>query len=314
MLRATQNSEIPAADLARVRAEDSERTKMLKNVLTSVAKHASSGLGGVKDEEEKKAKQLIMQKAQEDEDYIARAVMEREFDPCGWGYLSAEQEKTIRSTVTDDDIMREFAVGTEFSDVLKKSGAHVSNLSDSLSSNQTLPERPPHIDSSPAEGICLVNRHEAEVGDATAHKRIESAAWSFVQDNVKFKELDKLDKQIEEPTQVEGFRKHFDSFHKYHHVLVDLTDHALVDRGIWRGAVQEAMFPTEVRIAEAAPKVQTNLFAPKALNRSTRAISNRQSPGAGAKASRISWAAAGGQGSSRGSSPLSHSGSMAIRG
>lgn len=305
MLRATQSSEIPAAELARVKADDSDRTRMLKAVMKSVSEHASSGLGGIKDEEEQAAKQLIMQKAQEDEDYILRAVQERARDPCDWGYLSSEQERRINATVMDDDVM--LAVGTDFTEVLKKSGTHVKSLSSSLSSRQPLPERH-HIDSSPADDIHLVRRDEVEECEGTEHQRREQAARAFVQEHVKFNNLDKLEQQINETEKYEDLRKQFVQHHKYHHVLVDLSDHALVDRGIWRAAVHEAKFPTQVRVAEAAPKVQQSLFTPKALNRSAKAMGSRQTLAPGAKASRISFFAAGGGGTSPGSSPLSRSG------
>jgi len=310
MLRATQNSDIPVGDVHRIRPDDSERTKNLKLVMKSIAKYSTGGFSQGANESAQAAGQLIMKKQKEEEEEIRKAVELKEWDPCERGFLSAQQEKRLRSTVLADEEVTEMGVGSEFSELLRHSSGVVSDLSNSLSSSSPAvvsQQKPPHIDTSPID-ICLVSRKEAEdivAGGATDHQRREQAAWSWVRDNVKFKDLDALGKQIkgDEKTQdsqkFEELRKVFEPHHKYHNCLVFLTDHSLIDDSIWQRAVQEARYPTEVE-TEAAPKAQLSFFAPKALSKTGgKGSSSRQNVAPGTKTSnRISWAnAAAGPGS-----------------
>jgi len=326
MLRATQDNEIPAGNLTRIRAEDSDRTRMLKDVMKSVAKYATGGMGKMPNESAQAAGQLIMKAAQEEEDEIKRLQLQKGWDPCDRGFLSVEQENSINGTVSADDDLTEQEIGPEFSELLRHTGGLVKGFSSSLSSiSGPLGERPPHIGTTPID-ICLISRKEAEdivAGGATDHKRREQAAWSWVQENVKFKELDKVSRHIDESgvvkdkngvasssnTGYEDLRKHFDQHHQYHPVLTFLTDHTLVDDHMWIDAVHKAMYPPVVE-TEAAPRAQPGYFAPKALSRTPKGASSRQNLHAGAQpkkaANRISFAQPGGGagllGSSAGSS------------
>jgi hypothetical protein len=330
MLRATQSSDIPAGDITRVRAEDSERTRMLKTVMRSVAKFASGGLGKDSNESAKAAGQLIMKSQAEEDEEIRKLVTERGQDPCEWGALSRKQERDIRSTVDCDAEVAEAEAESEFAELLKYSGDRIKNFSSSLSSTRPLPPRQ-HIDTSPID-IYLVSRKEAEdivAGGTTDHKRRDQAVWSWVQDNVKFKELDQLSSEKigsimeldqlsrEELDQLsrdqvswmyedvyEELRGNFEQHFQHHPVLFKLTDNALIDESLWEGAVQAATFPTEAE-TEAAPKAQPSLSAPKATGM-RRQFSPARSPGnsnaqaaAGVKAkpNRISWATAAAPGS-----------------
>jgi len=303
MLRALGQKEAAPSDLARHKADDTERTRMLKDVMKSVSKYQSSSMGKPKNESAMAAAQLALKAQEEEEEAIKRDMENVGRNPCEWGYFSAAEETSLRSTLDVDEEILEFAAGADFHELLKHSGGLVNGFSNSLSSNTTLPERPPHIDSGPADGICLVPRHEAEdivTGGATDHKRREQAAWSWVQDNVKFKELDKLQKQIEDTSKFEDVRKHFEAHHKYHPMLHELTDHALIDDSIWQRALQEAMYPRLVEDVKAAPKAQTGWTAPKALSRKFSLGSGSKTslaaPNSPKNPNKVSWAsnAAGG--------------------
>jgi len=310
MLRALGGVDAPPSDLARHKADDTERTRMLKDVMKSVAKYQLSNAGKPKNESAMAAAQLALKAQEEEEEQIKRDMALVGRDPTEWGYFSATEERSLRSTLDVDKEILEFAAGADFHELLKYSGGLVNGFSNSLSSKTTLPERPPHIDSSPADGICLVPRHEAEdivAGGATDHKRREQAAWSWVQDNVKFKELDKLQKQIEDSSKYEDVRKHFEAHHKYHPILHELTDHALTDESIWQRALQEAMYPRLVEDKKAAPKAQTGWTAPKAISRKSVGLGSNSkaslaAPNSPKNPNKVSWAsnAAGGAPPSKG--------------
>jgi len=186
MLRATQSSEIPAGDLGRVRAEDSDRTRMLKDVMKSVAKYAAGGLGKGSNESAQAAGQLIMkaQSLQEEEEEIRKAVSHKEWDPCERGWLSSEQERRIKSTLAADDDITEKDAGTALFELLTRSRSAVLKDCKVLSLRGPLPEKPPRIDTSPID-VCLVSRREAEdimSGGATDKERRDQAAGSWVQE------------------------------------------------------------------------------------------------------------------------------------
>lgn len=298
----------------RKRADDSDRTKMLKEVMLSVSKYAATPGGNRKDESAQAAGQLIMKPPEDDEEEIIRKEnKQKEIDPCEWGYLSAAQERRLKSTVRNDDFITELDIGPEFSDLLQYSGNLVRDLSNSLSGRRTLPERP-HIDTTPAD-VIVISRHEAEdiiAGGATYHKRREQAASTWVQDNLKFKELDTIDNQIEEAgggcaetkDKFEELRALFEPHHKYHPILSRLSDHALVDEDLWFDVVDAARYPMdEVSSDQETLKAKIgngfSSFAPKALSSQRlpagalstgKASSSQRLPGGSPKAQRISWA------------------------
>jgi hypothetical protein len=315
MLRATQSSEIPDGDLARIKADDSDRTKMLKEVMKSTAKYASGGLGKGHNESAQAAGQLIMKSMDDDAEKI---VVQKEWDPVKIGWLSAEEERMIRSTVDIDEEVLNQAANREFAELLKHNGRRILKDCDNLSISGPLPDKPPYIESGPTD-IQLVYQFEAQdimAGGATDAQRQEQAAGAWVQDNAKFEELDALTSRIDKTEKYEDLRANFDSHHKYHQVLVHLTDHSLIYEGLWQTAIQEAMFPpaVETKIQRSRSKgAKPDLFAPKGLSRSSKSTSNLQVPGGkvspaspkGAKSIRISFASPGaGPGSGSGNRKL----------
>jgi len=317
----------------RKRADDSDRTKMLKEVMLSVSKYAATPGGSRKDESAQAAGQLIMKPPEDDEEDISKALKQKDIDPCEWGYLSIAQERRLKSTVRDDDFIAELDIGPEFSELLQYSGKLVRDLSNTLSGKRTLPERP-HIDTTPAD-VVVISRHEAKdimAGGATDHKRREQAASSWVQDNLKFKELDAIDNQIEEAgggceatqDKFEELRALFEPHHKYHPILSRLSDHALVDEDIWFDVVEAARYPME-----DVPSDQETLkakigsgfssFGSKSSQRlpagalsTGKASSSQRLPGGSPKVQRISWApgAANGAPQGRGAGKLSPGGRL----
>jgi len=264
MLRATQSSEIPAADLARVKPDDSDRTRMLKSVMRSVAKFASSGLGKRKDESAQAAGQLIMKSREEDDDPKG-IVLKKGRNPCDWGLLSPRQRTRLLSIANADEFYMDLVGDDEFRDLLKDSAGKVRAHCDSLSIDRPLPEERV-VETSPVDGICLVPGLEAEdteSGGTANYKMIDRAAWSWVHDNVHFKELDKLNNTIDE-NEYEGLRRGFPAQTKYHAVLHALTDHSLDDKKLWKAAIQEAMFPT---MAPDVPKGTTKGFAARTMSK-----------------------------------------------
>lgn len=268
MLRAIQSSELPEADLTRNKADDSERTKMLRSVMRSVAKFASSGLGKRKDESAQAAGQLILKTVEEDE--AKEIVYGKERNPCDWGLLSPRQEQRLKAITKSDDLYVDMAGDEEMRELLKMNSRKVLGHCKSLSIDQPLPKTR-EIEMSPADGICIVSRMDAEdneSGGNTNFKIIDRAVWSWVHDNLRYKELDKLDTTIE-GNDYDGLRRGFLAQTSYHAVLPRLTDHALKDKGLWKAAIQEAMFPT---MAPDAPRGAHNPkgFGQRALSKTTR--------------------------------------------
>lgn len=300
----------------RKRADDSDRTKMLKEVMLSVSKYAATpGSGSRKDESAQAAGQLIMKPPEDDEEIISKALKQKEIDPCEWGYLSIAQERRLQSTVRNDDFIAELDlgdIGPEFSELLQYSGKLVRDLSKTLSGKRSLPERP-HIDTSPAD-VVVISRHEAAdiiAGGATHHKRREQAASSWVQDNLKFKELDAIDNQIEEAgggceetnDKFEELRALFEPHHKYHPVLSRLSDHALIDEDIWFDVVDAARYPMEEAPSDQKRTLEDKVgsgfssFGQKGSQRlpagalsTGKSSSSQRLPGGSPKSQRISWA------------------------
>lgn len=310
MLRASQGDGMPAVS-TRKRADDSDRTKMLKEVMLSVSKYAATPGGSRKDESAQAAGQLIMKPPEDDEEIISKALKQKEIDPCEWGYLSTAQERRLKSTVRNDDLIAELDIGPEFSELLQYSGKLVKDLSNTLSGKRTLPERP-HIDTTPAD-VVVISRHEAEdiiAGGATYQKRREQAASTWVQGNLKFKELDAIDKQIEEAgggceetnDKFDELRALFEPHHKYHPVLSRVSDHALVDEDLWSDVVDAALYPMEeVPSDQATLKAKIdngfssfgskgNQRLPAGALSMGKSSSSQRLPGGSPKAQRISWA------------------------
>lgn len=301
MLRALQEKELPAASLARPKADDSDRTRALKEVMQSVSKYASSGMGSSSNDSAQAAGQLMMKAPEEEEDVAVEARKER--DPCEFGLLSFEQERRIKSTVARDDECVELSgsLGFEVSELLRESGRRVTGLGTRLSSHGAIPPPHVHIETSIPDGITLVDRGEGEDASGTGplqRARMERAAWAWIEEtcaprmeenseNSKrmLKDLDKLSRNIDKaPSTTEALRRHFDPHHRYHPCLVRLTDHSLKDEGLWNSAIKEAMFPTQPPETPTAGK--TRAFAPKALSRTLR---GGQAKVGSSSSKKISW-------------------------
>jgi len=247
--------------------------------MKSVAKFASSGLGKRKDESAQAAGQLIKKSWEDDE--AKRTVHRKERNPCDWGLLSPKQHRSLMKIASADEFFLRLTGDDEFREVLKQNSDKVRAHCDSLSFNQPLPEERV-IETTPADGVCIVSRLEAEdpVSGGTAnYKMIDRAVWSWVQDHVQFKELDKLNKTIDE-NEYDGLRRGFPAQTKYHACLHALTDHSLDDKQLWKAAIQEAMFPT---MAPDAPRatLQPKGFAARAMSKTK--------GGRGGRRNSLSW-------------------------
>jgi hypothetical protein len=253
--------------------------------MKSVTKFASSGLGGKrKDESAQAAGQLIMKAAEEDEK--KHDVTNRQRKPEEWGLLSWEEEKKIKATSRNDDFYLDLAGGSEFRELLAENAKKVQTHCKSLSSSQSLPEVKLIGTDPAADGICLVTRFEAEdiiAGGAAENRRVERAAESWVKDHVNFKSLEELSDTLEKHEQYKGLRGEFARHHRYHPCLQLLTDHSLIEEGLWSAALQEAKYPTQPpETPTAAP--QRKGFLPGSLSKSK--IPQGKTSG---KVTRLTW-------------------------
>jgi hypothetical protein len=239
---------------------------MLRTVMRSVAKFAAFGGHARKDESAEAASKLIM-KSKEDEE--AEDLARRQArNPCDWGLLSPRQERILMAITHADDSYVDLAGDTEFRDLLKDNSSKVLRHCENLSITKPLPEKRV-IGTSPPDDVCVVSQYEAEEpesGGSVNKQMIERAAWSWVQDNVRFKELDTMEKTIYD-NEYDGLRRHFPAVTHNHAVAHMLTDHALKDKGLWKHAIKEAMFPT---VAPEAPK------ANRVLSKSNRFTGRRR--------------------------------------
>lgn len=282
MLRALQSSEIAQPDLTRNKADDTERTRMLRSVMKSVARFASSGLGKRKDESAHAAGQLILKSVEDEE--AKDEVYAKERNPCDWGLLSPRQERRLMEITRSDDFYVDMTGEEDCREMLKENSRKVLAHCQSLSISQPLPQTRA-IETTPADGICLVSRIDAEdpeSGGNTNYKMIDRAAWAWVQDNVNFKELDKLNTLIDE-NEYDGLRRGFLAQTKYHAVLPRLTDHSLKDKGFWKAAIQEAMFPTE------APDAPRGTLNPKGFSQRTVSKTTKGVKGARRNSNMLMW-------------------------
>jgi hypothetical protein len=216
--------------------------------MRSVAKVAAMGGHARKDESAEAASKLIMKSMEEEE--AADLARRQARNPCDWGLLSPRTERRLMAITHADDSYVDLAGDNEFRELLKNNSSKVLRHCENLSITKPLPEKRV-IETSPADGIYVVHdTDEPETGGSVNKQMIERAAWSWVQDNVVFKDLDKMEKTIHD-SDYDDLRRYFPAMTKNHPVAHMLTDHSLKDKGIWKHAIKEAMFPT---LAPEAPK------------------------------------------------------------
>eukprot|EP00928_Gymnodinium_smaydae_P065466 TRINITY_DN48605_c0_g1_i1.p1 TRINITY_DN48605_c0_g1~~TRINITY_DN48605_c0_g1_i1.p1 ORF type:complete len:282 (-),score=68.68 TRINITY_DN48605_c0_g1_i1:58-903(-) len=218
--------------LALIRAsfEDSDRTRLLKEVLKdSVEMHH-------------KATQDVP-KARPARSSSSQAATGRMLAPKPKRSTGLSELQDIISGLGDlrcsdrvDELMSELAGGREFSPVLRESGKRVNALCDALRSAK--PDTP-----AAAASLAALEHVPGDPGlpDAVSMvpSRIDRSVAKYITGTVNFKHLDDLQSNMRKGNDFKHFRKLFPRTVSHHQNLVLLTDHLLKDgqefrKSVWR--------------------------------------------------------------------------------